>query len=118
MEVIGKTIKEVMRNFVYEINKNVEGIDAFEDFKTKFEVKGKDMKEALQNFVRKIVDYFEKKGAIFEDLNVEIIPAKKWIIKCSLSGKIYKKISKKFKTVKIEELEENVEFWKLKFYLN
>jgi len=115
MEVEGKTIKELLKNFVFEINKMVKSEGSFENFETKFEVKGKEMKEVIENFAEKIVGYFEKKKAIFEDLEVEIIPGKKWILKCSLSGKIFEKLKKDFKEVKISELEENLSGWKLAF---
>ena len=118
MEVEGKTIKELLKNLVFEMNKIVKSEGSFEKFATKFEVKGRDMKEAIENFAKKIVGYFEKKKAIFEDLEIEIIPSKKWILKCSLTGKIFEKLEKNFKEVKISEFEENLNGWKLVFSVN
>ena len=115
MEVEGKTIKEVIQRLLQEINKNVEGKNFQEDFSTKFEVKGKNMKEVIENFAKKIADYFEKKKAIFENLEAEIIPGKKWILRLSLSGKIFESITKKFKEIRVLDLEETIEGWKLSF---
>jgi UDP-N-acetylmuramyl pentapeptide synthase len=115
MEVEGKTIKEVIQKLLQEINKNVEGRNFQENFSTKFEVKGKNMKEVIENFAKKITDYFEKKKAIFENLEAEIIPGKKWILRFSLSGKIFESITKKFKEIRVLELEETIEGWKLSF---
>jgi SHS2 domain-containing protein len=113
MEIEGKTIKEVINKLLKEINKNVEVKGFSENFKTKFEVKGKNMKDVIENFARKIVDYFDKKRALFEDLEIEIIPSNKWILKCSLKGKIFNEVVKNFKEIKIFELQESIENWKL-----
>jgi chaperonin GroEL (HSP60 family) len=115
MEIEGKTIKEVIQKLLQQINKNVEAKGNPENFSTNFEVKGKDMKEALKNFTKKISDYFEKKRAVFESLEAEIIPGKKWILRFSLSGKIFESITKKFKEIRVLELEETIEGWKLSF---
>jgi UDP-N-acetylmuramyl pentapeptide synthase len=115
MEVEGKTIRETIHKLLQEINKKVEGKNFLENFSTKFEVKGRDMKELIENFSRKIVNYFEKKKAIFESLEAEIIPGKKWVLKVSLSGKIFESITKNFKEIRVLELEETVEGWKLSF---
>ncbi|MFZ8829875.1 MAG: hypothetical protein ACO2OO_00245 [Candidatus Aenigmatarchaeota archaeon] len=113
MEIEGKTIKEVIHKLLQEINKNVEVKGFSESFKTKFEVKGKNMKDVIENFTKKIVDYFDKKRAVFEDLEIEIIPGNKWILKCSLKGKIFGEIVKNFKEIKIFELQESIDNWKL-----
>jgi len=115
MEVEGKTIKEVIQKLLQEINKNVEGRNFQENFSTKFEVKGKNMKEVIENFAKKITDYFEKKKAIFESSEAEIIPGKKWILRLSLNGKIFESITKKFKEIRVLDLEETIEGWKLSF---
>jgi phenylalanyl-tRNA synthetase alpha subunit len=118
MEVEGKTIKEVIQKLLQQINKNVEAKGNPENFSTNFEVKGKDMKEALKNFTKKISDYFEKKRAVFESLDVEIVPARKLILRCSLKVKVFEEVTKNFKEIKILELQESLEGWKLLFSMN
>jgi hypothetical protein len=50
---------------------------------------------------------------VFEDLEIEIIPRNKWILKCSLKGKIFSEVVKNFKEIKIFELRESIDNWKL-----
>jgi SHS2 domain-containing protein len=113
MEIEGKTIKEIVNKLLQEINKNVEVKGFSEDFQTKFEVKGKNMKDAIENFTKKIVNYFDKKRAVFENIEIEIIPSDKWILKCYLKGKMFNEVIKNFKEIKIFGLQESIDNWKL-----
>ena len=115
MEVEGKTLKELLNNLVAKISDNIKFSGNYENFSTKFEVKGKNMEEAIERFSKKIIDYYQKKKAIFEELEIEIVPGKKWILKCSLKGKTYESIDVKIKALKIVKLEETIEGWKLSF---
>lgn len=115
MEVESKTLKELLNNILAKINENVIFSGTSENFSTKFEVKGKNMEEVIEKFSKKIIDYYQKKKAVFEELEIEIIPGKKWTLKCSLSGKIYENIDVKIKELKIDKFEETIEGWKLSF---
>jgi SHS2 domain-containing protein len=117
MEVKGKTLKELLQNLVIKLNKNVEFSGNSEKFATKFEIKGENVEEIIERFSRKIIDYYYKKKAIFEELETEIIPSKKWKLKCSLSGKIYENVDIKIKEIKIEEFEETIEGWRLEILM-
>ncbi len=117
MEVIGKTIKEILSALLRKINENVIAVNELEEFRTKFDVKGRNVEEAIEKFSTKIIDYFNKKNAVFENLDVEIIPGKKWTFNCLLSGKRFERINKNFKNVKIMGLEEGIDGWKLYFSL-
>ncbi len=118
MEVKGKTIKELMENFLKEINKKVKTEGNSEKFSTKFEVKGKYVEECIQKFAEKILNYFSRKNAVFENFELEISVDKKWCFSFSLEGKIFEKIESKISEIKIEKLEESVEGWKLNFSVN
>ncbi len=115
MEVVGKTIKEVIEKFLQEINRAVECEGNSEDFSTRFEIKGISMQDVLEKFANKIVNYFDKKRALFESIETEIIPGKKWVIKCSLKGKIFERMVKDFKRIEVVALKEEYDGWKLLF---
>ena len=115
MEVEGKTLKELLQNLVIKLNENVEFSGNSEKFATKFEIKGKNVEEIIERFSKKIVDYYHKKKAIFDGIEIEIIPGKKWKLKCSLIGKIYENVTIEIKEIKIEKFEEALEGWKLVF---
>ena len=117
MEVAGKTIKDVLRTLLQKINENIITINELEEFNTKFDVKGKNVEEAIEKFSAKIIDYFNKKNAVFENLDVKIIPGKKWIFSCYLNGKKFERIKKNFEDVKIVRLEESIDGWRLYFSL-
>jgi SHS2 domain-containing protein len=118
MEVEGKTIRDVAKNLIKEINDKVNTFGEYEEFSTKFEAKGKDIMEALENLANKIVSYFEKKNAIFEELEIEVVPLKKWVLRIVAKGKVFEDVKKYFKEVKILRLEESESGWKLEFSLN
>jgi SHS2 domain-containing protein len=118
MEVEGKTIRDVAKNLIKEINDKVNTFGEYENFSTKFEVKGKDIREALENLANKIVSYFEKKNAIFEELEIEVVPLKKWVLRIVAKGKVFEDVKKDFREVKISRLEESESGWKLEFSLN
>jgi len=110
-------LKELLQNLVIKLNENVEFHGNSEKFTTKFEIKGKNVEEIIERFSRKIIDYYYKKKAIFEKIEIEIIPGKKWKLKCSLSGKIYENVNIKIKEIRIEKFEETIEGWKLVFLM-
>ena len=117
MEVKGKTLKELLQNLITKLNENVEFSGNSEKFTTKFEIKGKNVEEIIERFSKKIVDYYQKKKAIFEGIEIEITPGKKWKLKCSLIGKIYENVNIKIKKVKIVKFVETREGWRLVFLM-
>lgn len=115
MEVRGKTIKELVRNLLKEMNDYAKGKGASEKFSTKFEIKGKTMKDCLQKFAEKILKYYSLKRTIFENLELEIVAGKKWTLSFSLEGKSFEQLEFQFKEISIEKLEEDKEGWRLSF---
>jgi SHS2 domain-containing protein len=115
MEVKGKTLKELIQNLLKHLNAQVTCEGNYTLFSTKFEVKGKSMEEILKNFGKKIINYYHKKNVIFEEVKTEIIPAKKWILRCVLNGKTFERLVANFKEIKELKLEEKKEGWKLLF---
>jgi SHS2 domain-containing protein len=118
MEVEGKTIREVAKNLIKEINDKVAIFGEQEGFSTKFEVKGKDIREALENLANKIISYFEKKKAVFDELEIEVVPLRKWVLRIAAKGNVFENVEKNFKEIKILRLEESESGWKLEFSLN